>query len=98
MDGLTIAQLTTVAGIATATTLASELFWHTAAVAAAVKDRFGPAVAVGIGIILGILAGVLLGQGQLDLAQDVVNGVVGGFAAMGIHDTFLSPVTPAGAP
>ena len=94
MDGLTIAQLTTVAGIAAATTLLDELIWHTAAVAAAVKDRFGPAVAVGSGVVLGIVAGVLLGQGQLDLAQDVVNGVIGGLAAIGIHDAVLSPVTP----
>lgn len=97
MDGLTIAAFTTVAGVASATTLASELFWHTAAVAASVKDRFGPIVAVGIGVVLGIFAGVLLGGGTMDIAQDVVNGFVGGLTAIGIHDTILSPVTPAEA-
>lgn len=90
MEALTIAQLTTVAGLTTATALLSELFWRTVAVSPATKDRFGPLVAVLIGVGAGVVAGALLGQNRLDLAQTVVNGVMGGLAAMGVHDLFAS--------
>lgn len=90
MEGLTVEQLTTVAGIATATALLSELIWRTTASAAATVSRFGPVVAVGLGIVLATGAGILLGQGHLDIAQDGINGVVGGLAAMGIHDLATS--------
>lgn len=87
-EGLTLAQLTTVAGIASATALLSEVLWRTLAVAAAVKDRFGPIVALAIGVIVGVLASLVLGLGGQDLAQSVINGAVGGLAAIGIHDLF----------
>ena len=90
MEGLTIDQLTTVAGLTTACTLLSFLFWKTVSVAAATVDRFGPVVAVLIGVVVGVGAGALLGQGSLDLAQDVVNGVVAGLASMGVYDLVKS--------
>ena len=90
MEALTLAQLTTVAGLTTAATLLSELFWRTANVSPATKDRFGPLVAVLIGVGCGIIAGALLGQTRVDLAQTVLNGVMGGLAAMGVHDLLSS--------
>lgn len=90
MEGLTVVQLTTVAGIGIATSLLSELVWRTTQSANATVERFGPVVAVGLGIVLAVGAGVLLGQGQLDLVQSGINGVVGGLAAMGIHDLATS--------
>jgi len=90
MEALTIVQLTTVAGIAGFTTLVSELIWRTVATTAAVRDRFGPLVAVVIGVGAGIGAALLLGQVQLDLAQSALNGIVGGLTAMGVHDLVSS--------
>lgn len=90
MEGLTLAQLTTTAGLTSAAALLSELFWRTVQVSPATKDRFGPITAVLIGIGCGVIAGALLGQSRLDLAQTVVNGVLGGLAAIGVHDIFAS--------
>lgn len=89
-EGLTLLQLTTVAGIASGTTLLSELLWRTAAASDAIKERFGPIVAVAIGVVLAIVASLLLGFGGTDLAQAIVNGVVGGLTAIGIHDVLSS--------
>lgn len=90
MDGLTVEQLTTVAGIGIATALLSELIWRTTAASAATMSRFGPVVAVGLGIILAIGSGVVLGAGRVDLVQFAINGVIGGLSAMGIHDLTTS--------
>ena len=90
MDGITIAQLTTVAGLTTACTLLSFLFWKTANPPEATQDRFGPIVAVMIGVIVALGAGFLLDQAKLDLAQDVVNGIVAGLASMGVYDLVKS--------
>lgn len=90
MEGLTVAQLTTVAGISIATSLVSELLWRTIAATAEQVSRFGPIVAVGFGVVIAVAAGVLLGQGRLDLVQSGINGVIGGLAAMGVHDLTTS--------
>jgi hypothetical protein len=90
MDGITIAQLTTVAGLTTACTLLSFLFWHTANFAPATQDRFGPLSAVAIGVLTGVASGFLLDQGRLDLVQDGINGVMAGLASMGVYDLVKS--------
>jgi hypothetical protein len=89
-EGLTVEQLTTVAGLTTFTWLLSELLWRTLAVAEGLRTRFGPITAVAIGIGAGVGASLLLGFGGTDLAQSGINGVVGGLAAMGIHDLVRS--------
>lgn len=94
MEGLTLAQLTTVAGIASATALLDEVLWRTLAASEAAKDRFGPIAALTTGVVVAVLASLVLGIGGPDLAQGVVNGAVGGLAAIGIHDLFK---TKAGA-
>jgi hypothetical protein len=90
VDGLTLAQLVTVAGVASATALVDEVLWRTAAASDAIKDRFGPIVALTTGVIVAILAALTLGFGGQDLAQAVINGAVGGLAAIGVHDLFDS--------
>ena len=90
MEGLTLAQLTTVAGISAGTFLLNEVIWRTANVADAVKDRFGPLVALLTGVGIGVFAGLVLGFGGADLAQDGINGVVGGLASMGIQNLISS--------
>lgn len=89
-EGLTLAQLTTVAGIASATALLNEVIWRTAAASDAIKARFGPIIALTTGVVVGVLASLVLGLGGQDLAQSVINGAVGGLAAIGIHDLFAS--------
>lgn len=95
MDGLTLAQLVTVAGVASATALIDEVFWRTAAATDAIKARFGAIVALVTGIAVAILAALVLNFGGQDLAQAVINGAVGGLAAIGLHDIFTD--TPGGA-
>ena len=90
MSEITIAQLTTVAGLTTACTLLTFLFWKTLNVPEATKDRFGPLVAVIFGIGVGVVSGVLLDQSRLDLVQDGVNGVMAGLASMGVYDLVKS--------
>ena len=103
MDGPTIAQLTTVAGLTTATWLLSELWWRTVLIDDAdpaarkipgltkeFKTRFGPILAVVFGVVVGIGAGSLLGQGRLDIWQAAVNGVFGGLSAMGVQNLVSS--------
>lgn len=90
MEALTLSQLTTVAGLATASTLLSELFWRTVQPSPATKARFGPITAVAIGVVCGLVAGFLLGLARADLAQVVINGVLGGLAAIGVHDVWES--------
>ena len=94
MDAPTIASLLTVGGNSAATWLVCEVFWRTANVAPATKDRFGPIVAVGFGVGLAILAALTLGLARGDLLQAALTGVVAGAAAVGLHDIVA---TKAGA-
>jgi hypothetical protein len=96
MDSLTIAQLTTVAGIGIATTLLSEVVWRTSAASDATVKRFGPLLAMGLGLVIATGAGLVLGQGRLDLAQDAINGIVGGLASMGLYDLATSKAGVSG--
>lgn len=89
-ESITIAALTTVGGIAVATTLIDKLIWTTTGAADAVTARFGPIVAVATGIVLGVGAGLLLGVGGPDLAQDGINGFLGGLSAIGLYDVATS--------
>lgn len=88
MEGITFESLTTVAGIAIATTIVDKLFWET--IPSGNSTRFGPIVAVITGVALGVIAGLVLHQTAADLAQSVLNGVLGGFSAIGIYDTATS--------
>ena len=90
MESLTIQQLTTVAGVAIATNLVCLVIWRTAAVSDAFKSRFGPIIALGVGLVLAVVAGVLLDQARLDLIQSGVNGILGGLSAMGLYDVASS--------
>ena len=90
MDGITVAQLTTVGGIAIVTTLLNQLIWSTSGASPATKDRFGPIVAVITGVALGVVAGFVLAQTAADIAQSALNGLLGGFASIGLYDVATS--------
>lgn len=90
MEGITIAQLTTVGGIGIVAALLDQVFWQTAGASGDTKSRFGPLVAIVTGVILGVAAGVLLSQTASDLAQSALNGVLGGLTAIGLYDVTTS--------
>ena len=89
-DPITIAALTTVTGVALATTLVDKLIWTTAAASDAVTKRFGPIVAVATGVVLAVAASLTLHIGGSDLGQAVINGVVGGLTSAGLYDVVTS--------
>lgn len=86
MAGITIAELTTVGGIAILTTLLNQIIWSTANAADATKARFGPIVAVVTGVVIGVVAGFILKETATDLAQSALNGLLGGASAIGLYD------------
>jgi hypothetical protein len=93
MDAPTVDQLLTVGGNAAVTALICELFWRAVQPDAATLDRFGPIVAVVVGIALSLLALAVTSVGGAPYAS-VVNaalvGLLGGLAAAGVHDVASS--------
>lgn len=87
---ITIASLTTVAGIAIATTLIDKLIWTTTNADDGTTKRFGPVVAVLTGVVLGVVAGLALAYGGNDLFQAGINGFLGGLSAIGLYDVATS--------
>lgn len=88
-EPITLAALTTVGGIAVATTLVDKLIWTTVGTSLD-SGRFGPIVAVITGVVLGIGAALALQIGGSDLAQAAINGAVAGFASAGLYDVVTS--------
>lgn len=88
MDAPTLEALTTVAGAALLTSVLVWLLFQTIAAADALKARFGPVIAVVVGVIVVELATFTIIEGPLkqDIGQGLINGIFAGLAAMGIHD------------
>ena len=86
------AALLTVAGLAPIVSMLSQLIWRTAGhdgAGDAVRDRFGPIVAVGVAVVLAEVAlwvTASIGVTRLDIFQAALTGGVAGLAAIGIHD------------
>lgn len=89
-ESLTLAQLTTVAGIGVATALIDKLIWTTTAATPQAISRFGPILALGTGIVVGGVAAFVLGIVGQDFAQVLINGAVGGLSGIGLYDVFTS--------
>jgi hypothetical protein len=93
MDAPTIDQLLTVGGNAAVTALICEVFWRALAPDPATVDRFGPIVAVAVGIALSLAALAVTAAGgapYASLANAALVGLVGGLAAAGVHDVASS--------
>ncbi len=92
-----VTALLTVAGLAPIVTLLSQLIWVTIghnASGDAVQDRYGPIVAVAVGILLAevaLWATSVAGITRVDVFQSGLVGLVGGLAAIGIHDVWVAP-------
>lgn len=81
-----LSYVTTVAGCAVVTSIIVEIAVRAAGPGFNV-DRFGPLLAVVVGIIVTVLATAALGLGTaLAIGNAVLTGLLAGAAAMGIHD------------
>lgn len=90
MDAPTTQQLLTVGGNAAITYLLLEVIWRAWAPAPETKDRFGPLLAVAVGIGLAAVALAVTtaaGTPYATIVDGLLIGLVGGLAAIGIHDT-----------
>lgn len=87
MDAPTVAALTTVAGAAILITVILQVLFRTLTLDPAVQDRFGPVIAIVIGIIVVELATatVISGSGDGDFFQGLINGIFAGLSAVGFH-------------
>lgn len=95
---VTVADLLTVAGLAGLVWVLFEVVVKRAmGVTPEWVDRFGPVVAICMGIGLALAAGVYLQFAQaqaIDYGQQVLNGLLAGFSAMGISDS-VGSILPA---
>lgn len=84
----TVGMLATVAGISLIVTIVTEIILRAWSPTVAMKDRFGPLLALLVGILFAV-AGSLV-NGSPDLVTAVVLGVVSAGTGMGVHDTVTS--------
>ena len=99
MDPVTLETLLTVGGAATLTTILTAVILGAAALAPAARDRFGPLIAIVIGVVVTEVATFALGLGsRQDVAQAGLTGVLAGASSMGLYDTlkgvFATPTSP----
>jgi hypothetical protein len=83
VHGLTLADLTTLAGLAIVTAIFVELVKRTLALSEEATSRFGPVLAVVIGIVVGVVAAVVTGA---FIPQAVLTGFLAGALAAGLYD------------
>lgn len=87
IDNITTDQLLTVGGVTAVTFLLCAIIFRTAALSEAAKDRFGALISALIGIALSFVANiVLVGTDGPTLLQAFLTGLVGGLAAVGVHE------------
>lgn len=98
MDAPTIQALTTVGGAAILVAVLVQLYLNVAQLAPGTQDRFGPVIAVVLGIVIVEIATatVVTGAGRADFAQGAVNGIFAGLASMGIHNVVTKTIAPPG--
>lgn len=96
VETITVDALLTTGGITAVTWLLTALIFRTAAFSEATKERFGAAIAAIIGIVLAVAASVIvLGTGAADLLNAALTGLIGGLAAVGIHEVVAGARTAA---
>lgn len=95
MDAPTLEQLTTVAGATILTALLTQLVLNVWRPSADQKDRFGPFLAIIIGVVVTVVATFAIGgAGSQQIVAALINGIFAGAAAMGVHDTIDSATAP----
>lgn len=91
MNDLTVAMVATLAGAALLVSIVVEVVIRTFAWTSATQGRFGPVLAIILGIVFCTAAAAVSG---LDIAQGVLTGILAGASAMGIHGLTTSTVGP----
>ncbi len=87
MSDLTIANLTSVAGAVVLVTILVEVIKRAAALTSAAVDRFGPALAIALGVVVVVAATLLTAPiTPAGVGQAVLTGILAGAAAAGLSD------------
>lgn len=86
----TLETLLTVAGNAGVVIVLVEALKSLLALTPAQTDRFGPALAIVIGIVLAEFAAISIGQTGSNLSQAVLVGILSGSSAMGFYNSVKS--------
>jgi len=95
MEAPTVNSLLTTGGLAVAVVLITQLIWSTVRPSPDTKDRFGPLVAVIVGIVLSLIAVFTVGldpagSAGTDIFNAILSGLFVGATGMGIHDSIDS--------
>ena len=90
MTDLTLLAITTLAGAAILVSILVEVVIRTLAWDEAIQGRFGPILAIVLGVVCVTASAAVSGA---DLAQGVLTGVMAGATAMGIHGLVTSATT-----
>ena len=86
MTTATLADLTTVAGIATVVTILTQIILNAADLSDLASDRWGPLLAIMLGVVVAVAAAFALGQtGSQDISQAAYTGLMGGATAIALH-------------
>lgn len=94
---LTLADLTNVAGAVVLVTILVEVLKRALALTDAAVDRFGPALALGLGVVIVVAATLLtVPITAAAIGQAVLTGLLAGAGAMGLSDAVGTILPKAG--
>lgn len=94
MDAPTLQSLLTVAGATAFTVIIMSVLLPVLKLDPDVQDRFGPLLAIIVGIAVVEIATftIVTGPGKQDVVQGAVTGIVAGLAAIGTHSVVKQTV------
>ena len=91
MTNLTVPDLTTLVGLLAITLVTVQIIKGAWAPPAATISRFGPLLAVAVGVVWALLARIVIGPVDgSNLLNAVLSGIVVGAAAAGLYDVATS--------
>lgn len=86
-------MLVTVGGNAAVTVALVAVIRKALDMSPAAVDRFGPLLAILVGIVVAEFGALALGQSGRDLAAAVLTGLVSGLSSQGLYNTLSGPVS-----
>jgi hypothetical protein len=94
MDTPTLQALTTVAGATIVVAAVMQVLLGVLKLAPDTQDRFGPVLAILVGIVVveAAVATVVTGAGKADYFQGLITGLFAGLAAIGVHSVVTHTV------
>ena len=88
LDAPTAGMLSTIGGLSIIVTVVVEIILRAWSPSAATKDRFGPLLALAVGVAFAVIGSIA--NGTPDPLTGVLLGVICAGTGMGIHDTIDS--------